>query len=200
MLTPADLATDSASGYKYVRSASAGPNGGGKTVLWKAEIRRGSMLWRSEYFRRPIDAAKACCDYINTNDLPDPKKLKTAGHAYDIESTERDPEVESALGVLRDHRAQKAGRQGYVYCIGEVDEHGELTDYVKIGYSVNPRKRIAELQCGNPRRLRMIGFIEGTQADEANMHSAYLEYNVMQEWFRATDGLIEQFQEDRSSS
>lgn len=113
--------------------------------------------------------------------------LKTAGHAYDIERTDRDPEVEAALGVLRDAKAQRDGRQGYVYLI--TDE----TAY-KIGYSVNPQKRVAELQTGNPRVLKLVASMPGTEADEKALHAKYIKHNLLQEWFAPSMEIWDEFQ------
>lgn len=84
MLTPKDLINAAnASGYKYVRSGKAGPNGGGQTVLWKAEVNQKNPAahWKSKAFRTPLEAAQAYCDYANgqtkmltIEDLRNPKR------------------------------------------------------------------------------------------------------------------------------
>lgn len=115
-----------------------------------------------------------------------PVSLKTAGHAYDIEKTARDPELEAALGVLRDYKAQRSGRQGYVYLISDGTAY-------KVGYSVNPNKRVAELQTGNPRKLSLLAFVPGTEADEKALHAKYIADNLLQEWFTASPELRAEF-------
>lgn len=59
---------------------------------------------------------------------------------------------------------------------------------VKIGYARNElSKRIRQLQCGCPFELRFVGAINGTKADEANIHRAIgvLHGGVRGEWFRS---------------
>ena len=45
--------------------------------------------------------------------------------------------------------------QGYVYCIAEYDEKGKETGYIKVGTAYEPEKRLAGLQTGNPRPLKI---------------------------------------------
>lgn len=114
-------------------------------------------------------------------------QLRSPGHVG--RKPTNDPEVAYALGVLRDARAQRAGKQGYVYCIGERDR----AVGVKVGYSVNPTARVAELQTGNPRELVLLGAIEGTEADERDLHERYVADNLIGEWFRPTAALLSEF-------
>lgn len=118
--------------------------------------------------------------------------LKTAGHEYSAPSVPRDAEVEAALGVLRDARAQRQGKQGYVYLIIE-DLPGGGIHYGKIGYSTNPAKRVAELQTGNPRPLRLLYAMPGTEDDERRLHAKYIKFNALQEWFVVTKELLLEF-------
>jgi hypothetical protein len=136
------------------------------------------------------EAAQDYCDHVNGRQIPTPRLLRSAGHKRPKRRTlPRDPEVEAALGVLRDARAQREGEQGYVYCIGERDR----LYAVKIGYSVNPPKRVPELQTGNPRTLVLLGYFPGTEDDEKAMHAKYAEDNILQEWFRPSPALLSEF-------
>ena len=61
-------------------------------------------------------------------------------------------------------------------------------DYVKIGYARDPDKRLAELQTGNPKRLKMMFRIPATSkrhaADlESMLHEACAEHRRQGEWF-----------------
>ncbi len=111
---------------------------------------------------------------------------------YTIDESDTDPEYQAALGVMRDRRAQRAGKQGYVYLITEELPGGALL-YAKIGYSVNPKKRVAELQTGNARKLVLLYAMPGTEEDERRLHTKYVKANVLQEWFRITPELICEF-------
>lgn len=121
--------------------------------------------------------------------------LKSAGHGSRRPVLQRDPEVEHALGVLRDARGKAQGRQGYVYLIIEVKPGGGL-QYGKVGYSTNPRARVAELQTGNPRPLALHCMKKGTEAVEAALHAKYIQHNVLQEWFSITRELLLEFDLD----
>lgn len=196
MLTPKDIENPKRqSGYNYVNSASGGKGGHGNTsTFWRARVGFGGNHRNGPRFSGPsrttaLEAAHDYCDHMNGNTVGYTASLLTAGHAYSTPKIERDEEVEAALGVLRDHKAQRAGKQGYVYAITE-DGCGE---YVKLGYSVNPQKRVAELQTGNPRKLVLLGYREGTPADERALHAKYIKMNVLQEWFKLEPSMADEF-------
>lgn len=192
------------SGFNHVNSASPSQASAGMSRVpdprWRASSgtkgngTSGIDYWRGSVRRTAEEAAQDYIDYINAQNPQQSKpSLKTAGHVYDIEHTERDPEVEAALGVLRDARAQREGKQGFVYCIGEED-YSPDSNYVKVGYSVNPQKRVAELQTGNPRKLVILAIMKGTLEDERALHAKYADANILQEWFELSDELLEEFQ------
>lgn len=176
-------------GFNYVNLNHRGPR------PYRAQVggsMRDKQLWRGPSRATPEEAAQDYCDYINAQRPQQTPRLKSAGHAYNIERTERDPEVEAALGVLRDARAQREGKDGFVYLIIEVQRGGAL-HYGKVGYSVNPRKRVAELQTGNPRPLALHCMKKGTVADEADLHAKYIQDNALQEWFVISKELLLEF-------
>jgi hypothetical protein len=147
--------------------------------------------WRGPRRETAEEAARDYCDYVNDDSTTPTTRLNSAGHsAPQRQRLPRDPEVEAALGVLRDARAQRQGKQGYVYCIGETQG---VAWGVKVGYSVNPEKRVTELQTGNPRILSVIGKIKGTPDDEKRIHSKYMKYNLIGEWFVPTRELLSEF-------
>lgn len=139
------------------------------------------------------EAAQDYLDHIHQRPQQPAPSLKTAGHNGKRDPIQRDPEVEAALGVLRDARGQRQGRQGYVYLIIEKIPGGGLR-YGKVGYSTNPQARVAELQCGNPRPLTLHGIkaVPGPEA-EAELHRKYAYQNVLQEWFWITKDLLLEF-------
>lgn len=188
MLKPKDIENPKRkSGYNRVGRAN-GP--APRKPSWRAETGPGgnAQTWRGPVRKTPLEAAQDYCDYVNGNQIVPAVTLKTAGHAYKLDRTKNDPEVEAAYGIIRDAKAQKAGKQGYVYLMVEKGKK-----YAKIGYSVNPEKRIAEVQTGNPRQLTLVGKIKGTPSDEAKMHAKYIKQNVLQEWFKVTPELLKEF-------
>lgn len=178
---------DRISGFSHV-GKSTGPNPYQAVVRYQ----QGLSGSRAVGPRRATaeQSAQDYCDYINGGGATLVSSgVNTAGHKGRRSVLERDEEVEAALGMLRDARAQRAGRQGYVYLIGvEGDDWG-----VKVGYSVNPEARVPELQTGSPRILRLLATFKGTTADERSLHSRYLCDNLVGEWFRPTPELLSEF-------
>lgn len=71
----------------------------------------------------------------------------------------------------------------YVYVIQEAE-----TGHIKIGYAMDPKKRLSELQVGNPRKLKIVyqeGFQSTGDAILSEMHfHKYLRYcSLSGEWF-----------------
>lgn len=59
--------------------------------------------------------------------------------------------------------------------------------FVKIGYSsVKASSRIRSLQIGNPRKLKLLASVIGTQAQELGLHFLLREHHVHGEWFHLT--------------
>lgn len=143
--------------------------------------------WEGPGRATALEAAQDKCDYINSGGIATPASLKTAGHGGRRSARIIDEEERAALGVLRDKRAQRSSKaKGYVYCISDGTA-------VKIGYSLKPEARVAELQTGNPRRLRLLASMQGTPTDEKALHVKYLRHNLLQEWFRPTAKLLSEF-------
>lgn len=177
------------SGFAHVSSTGTRSH-----PLWRAVVspgRKGASdaKWRGPARRTSEEAAQDYCDYINGQRKAVVRTLKNAGHPTRPVPA-RNEEVEAALGVLRDHRAQRRGTQGYVYLIGEAHDDALA---VKIGYSTNPEARVGELQAGNPRTLALLAKKPGTEADERALHARYIEHNVLLEWFRPTHELLSEF-------
>lgn len=83
-------------------------------------------------------------------------------------------------------------RGGYVYFIQAQRSETELTEnWVKIGYSVHPGWRVAELQTGCPYPIRLIQAIPGTKKHEERMHRYFSEHKVHGEWYVPVPALAE---------
>ena len=187
-LTPRDLRNPKRkSGYNFVATHPTWATSAGER--FRAQYQRTNPHWYGPTRSTPLAAAQDYCDYINGREVEAPPVLKTAGHDYTVDETDHDPEYEAALGVIRDRTAQRAGKQGYVYLIIE-DQPGGGIEFGKVGFSTNPPKRVAELQTGNPRPLRLLYMKPGTEADEKAIHQRHIDQNVLQEWFRPTKELL----------
>lgn len=55
---------------------------------------------------------------------------------------------------------------------------------VKIGYAVDPERRLKLLQIGTPASLRIIRTIEGDRLTESAAHKRFAEHRITGEWFR----------------
>lgn len=80
----------------------------------------------------------------------------------------------------------------YVYFIKEIRHHHDPgNEYIKIGVSINPEKRLKMLQTANPRDLKIIiklPIINKPQAylAERVLHVKFRKGRVNGEWFRGT--------------
>jgi hypothetical protein len=61
----------------------------------------------------------------------------------------------------------------------------EGTNFIKIGYTERPDAagRIAQLQTGQPGKLRLLGQIPGEMINEYELHQIFAEYRGNGEWF-----------------
>lgn len=57
-------------------------------------------------------------------------------------------------------------------------------DFIKIGFSTNPLKRLAAMQTGSPYELIMLADIPGSKDDEQEIHRMFPDIHVRGEWFR----------------
>jgi hypothetical protein len=183
LITPDDLRNPLVqSGYDHVNSAAAGGVDASTVNYWRASTgpgKPGKPKWRGPVRSTPIEAAWDYCAKVNSGYIAPTRKLKSAGHKSQPRAKRSEPaEVVAARGMLRDWEAQQRGDvPGYVYLITDGTAY-------KIGYSTNPAKRVAELQTGNPRVLRLVAKMRGTEADEKALHSKFHYANLVQEWFR----------------
>lgn len=61
---------------------------------------------------------------------------------------------------------------------------------IKIGVATEPFKRLAELQTGNPARLRIVAIVEGDTGMERALHDRFAEHRLEGEWFKPTHILV----------
>jgi len=54
---------------------------------------------------------------------------------------------------------------------------------VKIGYSLNPSRRLKDLQTASPNQLELLAILPGDQVTETEYHSKYADCNIGGEWF-----------------
>jgi hypothetical protein len=69
-------------------------------------------------------------------------------------------------------------------------------EFVKIGKSKNPDKRLREMQTGNPHKLELILVME--IGEEWQYHDLFRSYNFTREWFKI-EGELAHFLTDNSA-
>jgi len=62
-----------------------------------------------------------------------------------------------------------------------ISAHG--TEYVKIGESNKPARRMADLQAGTFHELRLLRTWEGKRGVEHWLHTRYADRHVIHEWY-----------------
>jgi hypothetical protein len=73
---------------------------------------------------------------------------------------------------------QNSTPTGFVYVI-----HAVGTNRIKIGYSADPEKRLAQLQTGSPYELKLLAQWPGTAEVEQRIHQRLAQYRCGGEWF-----------------
>ena len=98
---------------------------------------------------------------------------------------------EKELGII-DKGTQKRPKKhkGYVYFL-----QGQCGGAIKIGYSINPEKRLRELQTGYPDTLIILLMIPGSEASESALHRQFEASRLNGEWFRPDNLLIDKIKE-----
>lgn len=66
---------------------------------------------------------------------------------------------------------------GYVYAI-------RCGSRVKLGWSVYPWQRLADLRIGNPEPCELVGTVEATRKQEAELQQILRPWRVQGEWFQ----------------
>lgn len=72
---------------------------------------------------------------------------------------------------------------GYVYVV-------EGDGRVKIGWTRDPRSRIASLERETGEQVYLWALVRGTRDDESAAHSRWAHLSLGGEWFRTTDELL----------
>lgn len=72
---------------------------------------------------------------------------------------------------------------GFVYAI-------ECSGRVKIGFSMQPAKRLSKIASDAPFPCRLLGYWPGSEADELAIHEKFQDTRVHGEWFAATEALM----------
>jgi len=80
--------------------------------------------------------------------------------------------------------------KGYVYFI-----QGLCGGAIKIGYSVDPAKRLKALQTGYPDTLTILFMVPGNESTERQVHKEFETSKLKGEWFRPDEYVIQKIKE-----
>lgn len=83
-----------------------------------------------------------------------------------------------------ERRAGQGDSPGFVYFVRAGRTHS-----VKIGWAIDPERRVEALQTGSCHKLHLIGFAPGEPADETDWHYRYAHLRERGEWFRLGNDL-----------
>lgn len=190
MIRPQDIANDDRqSGYDHVGFTRdvAKPY---HAQVYGGKNNAAGHAWQGPARATAFEAAQDYCDHMNGQPgrpKPAARKRPAATPRTPRDKLGDDHEVQAALGVLRDARAQRRHlSQGYVYLISDGTA-------VKVGYSTKPEARVNELQTGNPRELLLLAKKQGTEVTEATLHNRFIDDNLILEWFRPSTALLSWF-------
>jgi hypothetical protein len=75
---------------------------------------------------------------------------------------------------------------GFVYFV----QSGTKGD-IKIGYSINVKKRVQTLKTAMPEGIKLIGFITGDSALEKALHWKFRTLRKNGEWFKCDNDIID---------
>ena len=67
----------------------------------------------------------------------------------------------------------------------------KLNDFVKIGFSDDVSKRVAQLQTSSPYNLDVLCIIEGDYDKEKELHELFKQYSARGEWFYLSEEILE---------
>lgn len=82
------------------------------------------------------------------------------------------------------------GKATRIYFIQEGDDGP-----VKIGESTQPERRMEYHQCGNPRRLRLLGSYSARAYDEKALLARFADHRIRGEWFEPAPELLAHVEE-----
>jgi hypothetical protein len=120
------------------------------------------------------------------------KKQDTIRYAILLEETAR----KLRDGILDDTLRRLAIRptltkRGYIYVIADAGFNA-----IKVGFARNVRGRLPDLQAGNPRKLRLIGYWPGTEEEERALHKKLRQrresFHIHREWYRSDPSLLDE--------
>jgi hypothetical protein len=113
-----------------------------------------------------------------------PSNLKDLG-------IEEEKAIEILNNISNNHSPKtkvKKIKKCYVYLI-----QAGNTNFVKIGVSFEPQRRLRDLQTSHYEELKIVAFKEGGKDDELRLHIKFKDSHVRGEWFKFSDDIKLEF-------
>lgn len=103
------------------------------------------------------------------------RRTRYAAERSDAERTDR---------LVASVHAKEASRtRGFVYFVA-------CGQYLKIGYSHDPRDRVRRMATNNPYDCELVGLLVGGTDLEGEIHGRFRHLHFRNEWFHLTDELL----------
>jgi len=104
----------------------------------------------------------------------------------------KDHEIElyGKLQSIKRERREREEGSSFVYFI-----EGVGTDKIKIGRTIDPARRLCDLQIGSPVGLKLLHAEPGGEEAERVLHAKFATTRANGEWFSATIELVEYIEE-----
>lgn len=93
--------------------------------------------------------------------------------------------LDRARAVKRDVKARDNNRPGFVYFI-----QADIGSDIKIGFSTDPCRRMADLQTAASRPLNLLATIPGTVQNEKELHAQFSAHRTVGEWFKPDESIL----------
>lgn len=97
--------------------------------------------------------------------------------------------------LRRECKKEKCKKEDSLYLIKDT-----YNDRLKIGRSINPQKRIKQLQTSNSGSLEILFIVNGRGHEEESLHRKFNELRICGEWFVNDDTIIEYFKNTYGTS
>jgi hypothetical protein len=118
----------------------------------------------------------------------------------EAKAAQRQKEIDAQREIERKQRLAKTrvgrrslGWDGYIYFI-----QGASGGAIKIGHSMDPVKRLKDLQTSYPDDLVLLLMIAGSEADERALHELLAASRLKGEWFSPSDEVLAQIESLRA--
>jgi mRNA-degrading endonuclease HigB of HigAB toxin-antitoxin module len=68
---------------------------------------------------------------------------------------------------------------------------GKQSGNIKIGYSIHPSQRKANLQTAHYEDLEFVGIMDGSFEDESKLKERFVKFNIRGEWYRPVKEILD---------